>query len=122
MTSCWTGQLIPVLSEAATKHFNSSGIYENQTVIEQRGCFFIWKEWKVRLILMYLFMDYESQSINYAQIILNFPKINYGRILNETKENSFLICILKYIVMKIICNIRLIGQALSVSFLTYLTT
>ena len=59
MSTCWAGQLIPVLSEAATKHFNSSGIYENQTVIEQRGCFFIWKEWKVRLILMFLFIDYE---------------------------------------------------------------
>lgn len=53
LSPCLAGQLIPVLSEAATKHFNSSGIYENQTVIEQRGCFFIWKEWKVRLILAF---------------------------------------------------------------------
>ena len=26
--------------------FNESGVYENQTEIHQRGCFFLWKEWK----------------------------------------------------------------------------
>ena len=87
MSPCWAGQLIPVLSEAATKHFNSSGIYENQTVIEQRGCFFIWKEWKVRLILMSLFIDYELQSINYAQIIPEYksqdPKRNKGKFISD---------------------------------------
>ena len=35
-----------ILSEAATKHFNASGMYANQTVIHQRGCFFLWKDWK----------------------------------------------------------------------------
>ena len=116
MSPCLAGQLIPALSEAATKHFNSSGIYENQTVIEQRGCFFIWKEWKVRLTLAF------SKTVNYGKIIKYIPRKNLYRILNVIKENSFLTCILKYIVMKIICNTRLIGQALFVSSHTYFTS
>ena len=85
MSPCWAGQLIPVLSEAATKHFNSSGIYENQTVIEQRGCFFIWKEWKDPKrnkgkfisdmhIEIYRYEDYLQYPLNRTSALRKFPK------------------------------------------------